>query len=151
MNHPFVQDKLQALFEEKLNALKRYHVLTAEMKALNASSDLQQMKSLLVGRQKYMRKIQTIDGSISAIRQAYPNKPTKAFSNKFNELYDRYRLDYRRIMEAVSPIDEKIYLMVERESEKIKTELLTIKKNKHAVSSYGSNKINISRYLDTKR
>ena len=150
MKHPYKQDKLRTLLEQKLTALKRYQSLTTEMKDISPRSDLGRLNSLMFDRQKYMRKIQTIDGSIDSIRQSNPNKPAKALSNNLRNLYDRYQQDYLHIMKTVTPMDEKIFLMVQKESEKIKTELLTIKKNKHAVNRYGSNKDNISRYLDTK-
>jgi hypothetical protein len=151
MKRPYEPDKLRALLEEKLVALKRYQALTTEMKAISPGSDLRQLNSLMFDRQKYTRKIQTIDKSINAVRQSRPQKQADNFSHNLNELYNRYRQDYLLIMEAIAPMDENIFFRVERESKKIKNELLTIKKNKHAVSRYGSNNINISKYLDTRK
>ena len=150
MQQPYEKDKLRALLEEKLAALKRYQSLTSEMKAITPRSDLGRLNSLVFDRQKYMRKIQAIDRTIDSMRQTQHQKPKLVNSSDFNELYDRYQQDYRHIMEAITPMDEKIFFMVQRESEKIKTELLAIKNNKQAVSRYGSNKINVSKYLDAK-
>jgi len=151
MDHPYTQEKLQALFDEKLAALKRYLAITDEMETEITNSDLRQLKSLIFNRQKYMRKIQQIDKKINSIKQLDLKKSTNTLYNNLAEIYDRYRQDYLCILKAVSPMDENVFFMLERQSEKIKTELLTIKKNKNAASSYGSNKINISKYLDTRR
>jgi len=150
MNHPYTQDDVQALFEEKLSALKRYLAITGEMKMASANSDLRQLRKLLINRQKYMRKIDSVDQSIDTLVQSN-KKQSGQNANNSNKLLDRFRQDCLDILEAVPPLDEKIFFVLERESEKTKVELLSIKKNKHAASRYGSNKINVSRYLDTKR
>ena len=150
MNHPYKQDELRALFEEKLTALKRYMAITGEMKAASANSDLKQLRKLLFDRQKYMRKIGALDRSIYALAQSNKKK-SELISNNSNRLFDRYRQDYLDILEAVSGKDQKIYFVLEKECEKTKTELLAIKKNKQAVSRYGSQNMSVSRYLDTKK
>ncbi len=150
MNHPHANDKLQALFEEKLTALKRYLAITGKMETMTANSDLQQLRSLLFDRQKYMRKIETVDKSIDAVVQSR-KKLSGMISNNSKRLFDRYRQDFLGVLEAVPPMDEKIFFLLEKESEKTKTKLLAIKKNKQAVSRYGSQDVPVSRYLDTKK
>ena len=150
MNHPYKQDDLQALFEDKLTALKRYLAITGEIKTASANSDLRQLRKLLFDRQKYMRKIDSVDRSIYAVVQSN-KKHSGLIPNNSNRLFDRYRQDYLDILEAVSATDQKIFFVLEKDCEKTKIELLAIKKNKQAVSGYGSNDLNISRYLDTKK
>jgi hypothetical protein len=149
MNHPYQQDEVQVLFEEKLTALKRYLALTGEMKTASANSDLRRLRELLFDRQKYMRKIDSVDKSIYALVQSRKQQ-FESNSNHTNKLFDRYRQDCLSILNAVSAKNQNIFCALEKESEKTKTELLAIKKNKQAVSNYGSNKNNFSRYLDAK-
>ena len=150
MKHPYTQDKLRALFEEKLTALKRYQAITGEMENVSTKSDLQQLRSLLFDRQKYMREIETVDKSIHAVTQSN-NKQSGSISNNYKRLFDRYRQDYLDVLEDVSTLDEKIFFLLEKESEKTKTELLAINRSKQAVSRYGSQNRSVSRYLDTKK
>jgi len=143
-------DRLRLLLDEKLGALKQYQSITDEMENVRTKPDLQQLRSLLFDRHKYMRKIETVDKSILAVVQSH-RKQFETISNKYNRLFDRYRQDYLNVLEAVSPLDEKIIFFLEMETEKTKTELLAINRNKQAVSSYGSRSRSVSRYLDTKK
>ena len=107
MNHPYKQDDLQALFEEKLTALKRYLAITGEMQTASTNSDLRQLRKLLFDRQKYMRKIDTVDRSIYAAVQSN-KKQSGLNSNNSNRLLDGFRQDYLDILEAVSAKDQKM-------------------------------------------
>jgi hypothetical protein len=150
MKHRHTYDKLLFLFEEKHLALKRYLSITGEMDSVMSNSDLCKLRSLMAERQKYMRKIQSVDKSIETnIRSSKKN--IDPLSHKLKGLLDRYRKEFIRIMQAAVPMDKKVRLLVKTEGQNLKKELLLIQKNKHAVSRYGSPTNFISRYLDTRK
>lgn len=149
MNQPYSQNKLQVLLEEKLNALKRYQSITNAMDTATVGSDYQQLRSLMFDRHKYMRKIQSVDKSIAAMLPSGKPQLT-SINNKSNGLIDRYRRDCLYIMETVVPTDRKICNYIANEGEKLKNELLSMNKNRHAVNQYGSPTKGVSRYLDTR-
>ena len=149
MNQLYAQNKIQVLLEEKLSALKQYQAITNDMDTATAVSDFRRLRGLMFDRHKYMRKIQSVDKSIAAILPS-DKSPFASNDYKSNRLVDRYRQDYLQIMETVVPTDRKICCFVADAGEKLKNELLAMKKNRQAVSKYGTPVKNVSRYLDTK-
>jgi hypothetical protein len=144
-----IYDRLQSFLEEKYGALKQYLSITGEMSISMEKSDLHELGRFMAIRQQCRRKIDRIDKSIKAIIDQV-NKISR-LSRKPEEILRRYNRDFAGIIKAVCPIDEKIMVLAESEGEKLKKELLRFRKNRHALTSYGPQPINRSRYLDTKK
>jgi hypothetical protein len=150
MNHQHIFDTLQFHLEAKLAALKHYLAITGEMNISIKNDDFAKLKSLISGRHKYMRKVQGIDKSITAIVGANGEKIDR-FSHHHKKMLDSFRDEFLRVMEAVSPLEQAVMLRVEDEGRKLRRELLAVRKNRYAVASYGFRRATAPRYLDTKK
>lgn len=149
MRNVDIYDRLQSFLEEKYRALKQYLSITGEMTISVEKSDFHELGRFMAIRQQCRRKIDRIDKSIKAIIDQ-DNKISR-LSRKLEEILSRYNRDFISIIKAISPMDEKIMVLVESEGEKMRKDLLKFRKSRHALTSYRLQPINGSRYLNTKR
>jgi len=138
------------LLERKLTLFSRYLSVTEKMKAALGEKEESSLGSLIPIRQDLIHKIDKIDLAIKGTMPIIPDR-NSLISENFKGMTAGYLRKLKTIMDTVEPLDRDLMVMVKREGDSIKTDLLRKQKVRQAAKGYGSFKQNHAKFLDTRR
>ena len=139
-----------SFLEKKLSLFNRYLSITKRMKEALKKKGAGNPGVFISERQDCIDKIEKIDSSIEKIIKASADK-LNHISDKFKGLIDSYLAKIKSIMETIDPIDRELMVMVKKEGEGIKHELIKMRNVRQVARGYRKERRFSPRFLDTVR
>jgi len=142
--------KLCTFLERKLALFSRYLSLTERMKEALGRKEERHLGGLISKRQGVIHKIEKIDLSMKRSFRAGPDI-RHLIPEKYKGYIDGYLTTTKNIMATVEPLDRELAAAIKQDGERIKTDLLNMRKVRQAAKGYGNGIGNVARFLDTRR
>ncbi len=139
-----------SFLENKLALFNQYLSITKRMKETFGNKKEGDLEAFLSERQGCITKIEGIDGSMEKIIKEGPDKLSN-ITDKCKGLIDDYLKNIKGIMEETDLIDRELAVMVKKEGEGVKTELLKMRGVRQAAKGYKGQGGFSPRFLDTMR
>ena len=149
MNSFETEKDICSSLEKKRDLFRVYYSITKQMKETLENKESGDIDNFLHERQACVRKIERIDLSLDKAIKG----DTKALpaSEKLRELTDRYLTDIKEIMQKVDLADRELMALIEERRERIKEELLKMRKFRQAAQGYRKETGFSPRFLDAVR
>jgi len=135
-------------FEKKIAVFQYYLSITNQMEQAIENTKEKQFRRLILERQQCIKKIRNIDESIKkTISNVQGNS---SFINIVNNLTRQYISKIKEIIDAITPLEEKLLVRVNSEYNDLKTALLGIQHTRNAAKSYGKKPEHSPRLLNAR-
>jgi len=139
-----------SFLEQKISLFSQYLSVTERMKAALENNEAGNLGSLISKRQDLIDKIETNDKNLQRFVRSI-SAGYDLISAKFKDLIDNYLKTITNVMKTIEPLDTDLMAVIKHEGERVKTDLLGIRKIRQAAKGYGGNRIHPPRFLDTRR
>ena len=142
--------KYRAGLKEKIRLLDRFKQATAKTKAAIEAEDTRQIHLHLKERQGIIYKIERIDKGVDDLVQAN-GFSIEMLSGKARELLGGYFDQIKTFLESISAVDNECLDLARAEHNRLKSEILRVRRGYRVTRGYRPKRHQIPRFLDLKR
>lgn len=144
------KNELNSFLEAKLALLKSYDLLTEKMQESFRKGDLDGVMPTLSRREEIIRKIERVDSSMQRMMFSGEDKTPGTAAN-LRGMVEGFHRKTRNVLEQIALKEQSLILVMSREIEKMKRELLRMRENRCAAANYSRPGTFSPRFLDARK